>query len=119
MVDPRSATSTRTPQCSFARSAPVRESIFLNAKESREDNSCDDFDETAFAAKAVTTDSTAGRFSRLLIELETTFETCETLANRGQLTAALEKSDGVRTKAADLLKISYRSFRHYAKKHSL
>jgi two-component system response regulator PilR (NtrC family) len=35
------------------------------------------------------------------------------------LEMALEKSEGVRTRAADLLKISYRSFRHYAKKHSL
>ncbi len=33
--------------------------------------------------------------------------------------AALEKADGVRTHAAELLKISYRSFRHYAKKHNL
>jgi two-component system, NtrC family, response regulator PilR len=35
------------------------------------------------------------------------------------LQAALEKSDGVGTHAAELLKISYRSFRHYAKKHEL
>jgi two-component system response regulator PilR (NtrC family) len=35
------------------------------------------------------------------------------------LKAALEKSDGVRTRASELLKISYRSFRHYAKKHDL
>ncbi len=35
------------------------------------------------------------------------------------LQAALEKSEGVRTRAAELLKISYRSFRHYAKKHEL
>ena len=35
------------------------------------------------------------------------------------LRSALEKSGGVRTQAADLLKISYRSFRHYAKKHNL
>jgi two-component system response regulator PilR (NtrC family) len=32
---------------------------------------------------------------------------------------ALEKAGGVRTHAAELLKISYRSFRHYAKKHNL
>src|SRR5271168_4496745 len=38
---------------------------------------------------------------------------------RRYLHAALEKSNGVRTKASDLLKISYRSFRHYAKKHNL
>jgi len=35
------------------------------------------------------------------------------------LQAALEKSGGIRTQAAEILKISYRSFRHYAKKHSL
>jgi two-component system, NtrC family, response regulator PilR len=40
-------------------------------------------------------------------------------AERRYLQSALEKSHGVRTQAADLLKISYRSFRHYAKKHNL
>ena len=40
-------------------------------------------------------------------------------AERRYIQAALEKAGGVRTKAADLLKISYRSFRHYAKKHNL
>jgi two-component system, NtrC family, response regulator PilR len=35
------------------------------------------------------------------------------------LQAALEKSGGVRTRASELLKITYRSFRHYAKKHGL
>jgi two-component system response regulator PilR (NtrC family) len=40
-------------------------------------------------------------------------------AERRYLQAALERSEGVRTRAADLLKISYRSFRHYAKKHNL
>src|SRR5579859_4584195 len=35
------------------------------------------------------------------------------------LQAALEKANGVRTKAAELLHISYRSFRHYAKKHNV
>ena len=38
---------------------------------------------------------------------------------RRYLQAALERSKGVRTRAAELLKISYRSFRHYAKKHNL
>ncbi|HXN24540.1 MAG TPA: sigma-54 dependent transcriptional regulator [Candidatus Dormibacteraeota bacterium] len=33
--------------------------------------------------------------------------------------AALEAANGVRTRASELLKISYRSFRHYAKKHSI
>ncbi len=40
-------------------------------------------------------------------------------AERSYLQAALEKSGGVRTRASELLKISYRSFRHYAKKHNL
>jgi len=40
-------------------------------------------------------------------------------AERTYLQAALGKAGGVRTRAADLLKISYRSFRHYAKKHNL
>jgi two-component system response regulator PilR (NtrC family) len=35
------------------------------------------------------------------------------------LRAALDKADGVRIHAAELLKISYRSFRHLAKKHEL
>jgi two-component system, NtrC family, response regulator PilR len=38
---------------------------------------------------------------------------------RKYLQVALERTNGVRTQAADLLKISYRSFRHYAKKHNL
>src|SRR5437763_552731 len=38
---------------------------------------------------------------------------------RRYLLAALEKSGGVRTRASEFLKISYRSFRHYAKKHGL
>src|SRR5437016_5128161 len=40
-------------------------------------------------------------------------------AERRYLQAALEKAGGVRTRASELLKISYRSFRHYAKKHNL
>jgi two-component system, NtrC family, response regulator PilR len=40
-------------------------------------------------------------------------------AERSYLQAALEKAGGVRTRASELLKISYRSFRHYAKKHNL
>src|SRR5881296_1267788 len=38
-------------------------------------------------------------------------------AERRYLQAALERADGVRTRASELLRISYRSFRHYAKKH--
>jgi two-component system response regulator PilR (NtrC family) len=40
-------------------------------------------------------------------------------AERRYLQAALERTQGVRTQAAELLKITYRSFRHYAKKHNL
>src|SRR5437660_5856292 len=40
-------------------------------------------------------------------------------AERRYLQAALQKAGGVRTRASELLKISYRSFRHYAQKHSL
>jgi two-component system response regulator PilR (NtrC family) len=38
---------------------------------------------------------------------------------RRLLEAALAQSNGVRTRAAELLKMSYRSFRHYAKKYDL
>ena len=38
---------------------------------------------------------------------------------RAYLLAALERAEGVRTKAAELLGMSYRSFRHYAKKYRL
>ncbi len=38
---------------------------------------------------------------------------------RAYLQAALEQAAGVRTRAAELLGMTYRSFRHYAKKHSL
>jgi two-component system response regulator PilR (NtrC family) len=40
-------------------------------------------------------------------------------AERRYLQAALERAGGVRTRASELRRISYRSFRHYAKKHSL
>src|SRR5579863_3753799 len=38
---------------------------------------------------------------------------------RSYLLAALERSGGIRTQAAGLLKMSYRSFRHYAKKYGV
>ncbi len=47
------------------------------------------------------------------------FERVIAETEKSYLQAALEKSGGVRTQAAELLKISYRSFRHFAKKHSL
>ena len=38
---------------------------------------------------------------------------------RSLLLAALAQSNGVQTRAADVLKISYRSFRHLVKKYGL
>jgi two-component system, NtrC family, response regulator PilR len=38
---------------------------------------------------------------------------------RAYILAALEASDGVGTRAADLLKMTYRSFRHYSKKYNI
>ncbi|MFZ0739339.1 MAG: sigma-54 dependent transcriptional regulator [Candidatus Acidiferrales bacterium] len=38
---------------------------------------------------------------------------------RGYLLAALECTGGVRVRAAEMLKMTYRSFRHYAKKHGV
>jgi len=38
---------------------------------------------------------------------------------KAYIVAALEQSGGVGTRAADLLKMSYRSFRHYSKKYSI
>jgi DNA-binding protein Fis len=38
---------------------------------------------------------------------------------RNLLQSALSRSNGVQTRAADLLKISYRSFRHLMKKYDL
>jgi len=47
------------------------------------------------------------------------FEKVVAATERRYLQTALEKAGGVRTRASELLKITYRSFRHYAKKHSL
>src|SRR5689334_2221338 len=47
------------------------------------------------------------------------FEKAVASTERLYLQAALEKAGGVRTRASEFLKITYRSFRHYAKKHSL
>ena len=38
---------------------------------------------------------------------------------RRYLLAALERAGGVQRRAAELLKMSYHSFRHYAKKHKI
>ncbi|MFI5098592.1 MAG: sigma-54-dependent transcriptional regulator [Candidatus Acidiferrales bacterium] len=47
------------------------------------------------------------------------FEQVMAETEKRYLKAALEKADGVRTRAAELLEISYASFRHYARKHDL
>jgi two-component system, NtrC family, response regulator PilR len=47
------------------------------------------------------------------------FEGVITATEKRYLQGALDKAGGVRTRAAELLKISYRSFRHLAKKHNL
>ncbi len=47
------------------------------------------------------------------------FETHLAQMERQYLQAALRLAGGVRTRAAELLRMSYRSFRHYAKKHGL
>jgi two-component system response regulator PilR (NtrC family) len=47
------------------------------------------------------------------------FERVVAETEKRYLQAALGKAGGVRTQAAEMLKISYRSFRHYAKKHNL
>ena len=47
------------------------------------------------------------------------FEKVIAATERSYLQAALERAGGVRTRAAELLKITYRSFRHYAKKHNI
>lgn len=47
------------------------------------------------------------------------FEKVVAATERQYLQAALERAGGVRTRASEYLKITYRSFRHYAKKHSL
>jgi len=68
----------------------------------------------------VTLDARWGELPKRLVEegvldLEKHMQEIE----RRLLEAALARSDGVRTRAADLLKMSYRSFRHYAKKYGL
>ncbi|MGH9680150.1 MAG: helix-turn-helix domain-containing protein, partial [Candidatus Acidiferrales bacterium] len=38
---------------------------------------------------------------------------------KAYILSALESCDGVGTRAAELLKMSYRSFRHYSKKYNI
>ena len=47
------------------------------------------------------------------------FEAQVSQLEKEYLQAALEAARGVRSQAADLLKMSYRSFRHYAKKYGI
>ena len=47
------------------------------------------------------------------------FETRMAQIERQYLLAALRSAEGVRTHAAELLRMSYRSFRHYAKKYNI
>ncbi len=47
------------------------------------------------------------------------FESRMAQIEKQYLLAALRAADGVRTHAAELLRMSYRSFRHYAKKYSI
>jgi two-component system response regulator PilR (NtrC family) len=47
------------------------------------------------------------------------FETRLSQIEKQYLLAALRAAEGVRTRAAELLRISYRSFRHYAKKYNI
>jgi two-component system response regulator PilR (NtrC family) len=49
------------------------------------------------------------------VDLEKSIQDIE----KAYIVAALEASKGVGTRAADLLKMSYRSFRHYSKKYNI
>jgi DNA-binding protein Fis len=59
--------------------------------------------------------SPAGLFPEEVVDFEK--EIAETESR--DLPMALEKAGGGRTKASEMLKITYRSFRYYAKKHNL
>jgi len=60
-----------------------------------------------------------GRHASEFPDVGVDFEKVIADAERQYLQAALARADGVRTRASELLKITYRSFRHYAKKHNL
>jgi two-component system response regulator PilR (NtrC family) len=47
------------------------------------------------------------------------FETRMSQIEKQYLQAALHAAQGIRTHAAELLRMSYRSFRHYAKKYNI
>jgi two-component system response regulator PilR (NtrC family) len=71
------------------------------------------------AASAAVAASLGQAGAILIPEEGINFEEVVAETERRYLTAALEKAGGVRTQAAEILKISYRSFRHFAKKHNL
>jgi two-component system response regulator PilR (NtrC family) len=71
------------------------------------------------AASAAVAASLGQADAILIPEEGINFEEVVAETERRYLTAALEKAGGVRTQAAEILKISYRSFRHFAKKHNL
>jgi two-component system response regulator PilR (NtrC family) len=61
-----------------------------------------------------------GDGSQTLVPPEgTSFEERIQQAERAYLLAALERAGGVGTRAAELLRMSYRSFKHYSKKYKL
>ena len=71
------------------------------------------------AASPAVTASLGQAGADLIPEGGINFEEVVAETERRYLNAALEKAGGVRTQAAEILKISYRSFRHFAKKHNL
>src|SRR6201998_597053 len=71
------------------------------------------------AASPAVTASLGQAGADLIPEGGINFEEVGAETERRSLRAPLEKAGGVRTQAAEILKISYRSFRHFAKKHNL
>jgi two-component system response regulator PilR (NtrC family) len=64
--------------------------------------------------------ATAGRDAAVVLpEQGVDFEQHMGETERRYLVAALERAGGVQRRAAELLKMSYHSFRHYAKKHKI
>ena len=61
----------------------------------------------------------AGKLAAEFPEEGLDLEKCIKEQERAYIVSALERANGVRTKAAELLGISYRSFRHYAKKYKV
>ncbi len=61
----------------------------------------------------------AGKLAAEFPEEGLDLEKCIKEQERAYIVSALARANGVRTKAAELLGISYRSFRHYAKKYKV